>query len=298
MEARMSGWDWLRAGLEAATYEKYRKAQQDIAEAKTEKEIEAARREMLQAKKSIIFDISRNIQLSEEHVREFPQQVYFVAKSLELRLANNEMPENLFPESQDLLFFLDTQKKITEVLAKSKAGLTQEQIQQSDLAVRYIVEMPILQQAISNKSAQLSLSAVDQKWRELRNLQNKNKLYKRLGIIGFIFALVIEIPLAIWDLLPAFILYKPICATVLLVTLIGSFILLILGRKPNPEYNLMKANRRVWRKQLMPKNDWQQVVSTFGDLTTEQFQKILSERLDFLKPLLGDDLQKFLISAE
>lgn len=57
----MSGWDWLHAGLEVATYAKAQQAQRQWSEMKTTAEMEAARRALLEAMKSFIFDISRDI---------------------------------------------------------------------------------------------------------------------------------------------------------------------------------------------------------------------------------------------
>jgi len=77
----------------------------------------------------------------------------------------------------------------------------------------------------------------------------------------------------------------------------GSIALFVLGGKSSSEYAPLKANRVAWQKQLMPAKDWKQVLSTFGDLTTEQFRKIYDERLAFLNPILGGDFQKYLTSG-
>jgi hypothetical protein len=79
---------------------------------------------------------------------------------------------------------------------------------------------------------------------------------------------------------------------------IGSIALFVLGGKSSSEFAPLKANRENWQKQLMPQKDWKQVVSTFGDLTSEQFQKIYEERLGFLSPILGGDFQKYLSASE
>jgi hypothetical protein len=78
----------------------------------------------------------------------------------------------------------------------------------------------------------------------------------------------------------------------------GSIALFVLGGKSNPEYAPLKANREIWQKQLMSAKDWQQVLSVFGDLPTEQFKKIYEERISFLNPILGGDFQKYLTSGE
>jgi hypothetical protein len=96
---------------------------------KTAAEMEAARRVLLEAMKSFIFDISRDIQLAEEQLTAFPQQVYIVSRSLDWRLVNSGLSAEIFPDFQDKEYVFKTQKKITEVIGKSKASLTQPQIQ-------------------------------------------------------------------------------------------------------------------------------------------------------------------------
>lgn len=300
----MSGWDWLHAGLEVATYAKAQQAQRQLSEMKTATEIEAARRMLLEAMKSFIFDISRDIQLAEEQLEEYPQQVYIVSKSLDWRLANSGLSAEVFPDFQDKEYVFKTQKKITEVVGKSKASLTQPQIEQSETAIKYVAEMPILQEAISAKSAQDSLRETDEKWRKMSSRAGNKKLFIGLGVVGLVITMCVACPmlssglnmlgsgdagtmftglvmLAIGGAIPA-----------------GSIALFVLGGKSNPEYAPLKSNREVWQKQLMPAKDWQQVLSTFGDLTTEQFRKIYDERLAFLNPILGGDFQKYLVSGE
>jgi hypothetical protein len=194
-EAKMSGWDWLHAGLEVATYSQAQKAQRNLAEMKTAAEIEAARRLLLEAMKSFIFDISRDIQLAEEQLTTFPQQVYIVSKSLDWRLVNSGLSADVFPDFQDKEYVFKTQKKITEVVGKSKASLTQQQIQQSETAVQYVAEMPLLQQAISAKSAQASLRATDEQFRKLNSLQGNKKLFIGLGVLGLVITMCVACPM-------------------------------------------------------------------------------------------------------
>jgi hypothetical protein len=300
----MSGWDWLHAGLELATYTQARKAQQNLAEMKTTAEMEAARRTLLEAMKSFIFDISRDIQLAEEQLAGFPQQVYIVSKSLDWRLANSGLSADVFPDFQDKEYVFKTQKKITEVVGKSKAGLSQPQIQQAETAVQYIADMPMLQQAISAKFAQKSLMATDEQWRRLSSRHSNKNLFIGLGVAGLILAFCVACPMLSGGLgmMENRDLGSVIIGLIMLAIggaiPVGSIALFVIGGKSNPEYVPLKADREGWQKQLMPPKDWGQVVSTFGDLTIEQFQKVYEERLAFLNPLLGGDLKKYLTSSE
>lgn len=296
----MSGWDWLHAGLEVATYATARNAQRNLAEMKTASEIEAAHRALLKAMKDFIFDISRDIQLAEDQLGTFPQQVYIVSKTLDIRLADSGLSAEVFPDFQDKEYVFKTQKKLTEVSKKSKSSLTEPQIQQSDTAIQYIAEMPLLQEAISAKSAQDSLRATDEKWRELNNPDGNKRLLLGLGVAGLIFSIVVACPMLLNGLGK---LMNGNSAGLInliigIVVPVGSLMLFIIGGKSNQEYAPLKTKREAWQKQLMPTKEWQQVISTFGDLTTEQFRRIYNERLAFLNPILGGDFQKYLATSE
>lgn len=308
----MSGWDWLHAGLEVATYAKAQQAKQELAEMRTSAEVEAARRVLLEAMRNLIFDISRDIQLAEEQLTEFPQQVYIVSRSLDWRLANSGLSADVFPDFQDKEYVLGTEKRIAEVVEKSGAHLTEKQLEQSERAVQYIAEMPMLHNAISAKSAKESLSATDEQWEEVNSRQSKKKKLKKLGFIGLGLTMCVGVWLIIGGLASlgtglggagGDIDLGSIISGLLLTAggaaiPAGSIALLVVGNKPNPEYEPLKANREGWQGQLLPEGDWQQVISSFGDLTSEQFKSVYEERLAFLRPLLGDDFQKYLTSGE
>jgi hypothetical protein len=300
----MSGWDWLHAGLEVATYAKAQQAQRQLSEMKTAAEMEVARRALLEAMKSFIFDISRDIQLAEEQLEGFPQQVYIVSKSLDMRLANSGLSAEVFPDFQDKEYVFKTQKKITEVVGKSKASLTQPQIQQSETAIQYVAELPLLQEAISAKSAQDSLRATDENWRKMSSRDGNKKLFIGLGVVGLVITMCVACPMLSSGLSALGSGDVGTMFTGLVMLVIGgaipagSIALFVLGGKSNPEYAPLKANREIWKKQLMPAKNWQEVLSTFGDLSTEQFRKMYEERLAFLSLILGGDFQKFLTSGE
>jgi len=305
----MSGWDWIHAGLEVATYAQAQKAQRNLSAMRTAAEMESARRALLEAMKSFIFDISRDIQLAEEQVSQYPQQVYIVSKSLDWRFTNSGLSADVFPDFQDKEYVFKTQKKIAEVVARSKESLAQSQVEQSDVAVQYIAEMPLLQQAIPAKAAQESLRDTEGNWQELSGRQGRKNLLMALGILGLGLTLCVACPLAssgfgmlgigltngdFGSLLGGFVTMALIGAIP-----IGTIVLFVLvGRSPNPDYAPLKAQREKWQKQLLPPADWNQVVSTFGDLSSEQFNKIYEERLAFLNPILGGDFQKYLGASE
>ena len=300
----MSGWDWLHAGLEVATYAQAQKAQRNLTEMKTAVEIEAARRLLLEAMKSFIFDISRDIQLAEEQIAAFPQQVYIVARSLELRFASSGLSAEVFPDFQDKEYVFKTQKKIGEVVGKSKLSLTQPEIERSETAVQYIAEMPLLQQAITAKTAQECIVETDEQWKKVSSRQGRKNLFIALGVLGIGLTVCGACPMVVtgYGMVATGLMNGDFGALVggaftMLISLLipaGTVVVFILSGRSSAEFAPLKAQRQGWQKQLLPQADWQQVVSTFGDLPSETYKKMYEERFTFLSPLLGTDFQKFL----
>lgn len=284
----MSKWDWIHAGLEIATFAKAQNAEQQLLAMKTASEIEAARRVYVEAMRNFIFEISRDIQLAEEQIGEFPQQVYIVSKCLEQRLIISNLSADAFPDLQDKEYFFKTQKKVSEVTGISRVRLTEQQIQTSDIAIKYISDLPLLQKAIISTSARESLTATSSEWKRLESEKTNKKLLTGLGTFGMIgsacggiIALVSESSSAI----------------VALLILIGAGVLFAIGNKSNPEHKLLKTQREEWQKQLVEGDEWSKIISTLGNLDSNSYKRVYQDRLAYLKPLLGGDFQKFLTAG-
>ena len=305
----MSGWDWLHAGLEVATYAQVQRAQRnlnevkaELAEMRTAAQIESARRALVEAMKKFVFDISRDIQLAEEQLSTYPQQVYIVSSALNWRFAHSGLSEDVFPDFQDKEYVFKTKRKITDVIEKSRSKLTQEQINQSTAAIQYVVELPLLQDAISAKSAQESLRATERRWHVLTNRQKSKKTFVALGIATGIFTMCVGFPMFNSGL-SAFKSGETLNGLFLMIIGGGLFPagtlgLFVLSGKIIPEYAPLQVKRERWQKKLMPRENWQQVVSTFGDLSSKQYKRIYDERVDFLNPIFGGEFQKNSISGE
>lgn len=288
MDDKLNTWDLIHATMEVATYAKVQKTQQQLEKIKSAIERESAHQDFIKEIKNFIFDISRNIRLLEEEIENNSQNVYIMAKSLEQKLVNSGFSDEVFPDFNDKEYVFKTQKKITEVIEKSKACLSQSETQQSEIAIQYITELPILHQSIASKSSQESLRETDKQWRKLDKQQKQKNFPKNLGITGLIFSGIFFLPLILYGL--AFIFDKYyFCGSAIIVistfVTIGSIVLYIRNAKLDPNYTSLKISRENLEKQLMHKKDWQQIVNTFGDLKSEQFQKIYKERIDFLNQI-------------
>ncbi len=318
----MSGWDFVFAGLELMTYNQARKAQQNLKEMKTAQEMAMAQMALLEAMRSFIFDIARDIQLAEPNIQTYPQQVYIVASTLGWRLHDSGLTPELFPEFSDKEYVFKTQNKIVELVGKCQQILTKAQLQQSDLAVKYIVEMPLLLQASKAKWSFEQIQATESKWNKItkeNTTRTSSGCLNALGIAGVLFgALVIcQIGGSIASALSTIsnnetvqsAISLPILGITYLVALaaIGAGIFFFgkklyqtfFGTKSDPEATPLRQKRDEWKNNLMKPDEWQQVKSTFGgDLSSEQFRKIYTERTTFLEPLMGKDYVKSLLPGK
>jgi len=189
----MSGWDWLHAGLEVATYSQARRARQNVESlqatmqtAAAIAEREAARKALIEAMRNFIFDIHRDIQLAEEHVKEYPQQVFIVARALEWRLKDSGLSPEVFPEFADKDYVHNTQKKVNSVISESRSGLKNDQIEPSETAVRYLTEIPLLNEAIKAKSSLEHIQATEAEWNKIKDGNSGAWIKKLLGVLGMI----------------------------------------------------------------------------------------------------------------
>jgi hypothetical protein len=314
----MSGWDFVFAGLELLTYNEARKAQQNLQSMRTTQEIAQAQIALLQAMRNFIFDIARDIQLAEPNIEAYPQQVYIVTSTLGWRLHDSGLVPEMFPEFSDKDYVFKTQNKIVEMVAKSKSLLAIAQVRQSDLAVKFIVEMPLLIRAIQAKWSWEQLQATKAKWEKItqeNSARNSSGCLNVVGILGVLFGvmLICSFGFSIAGAVTSVsdnvtvqnILSLPVMGITLLVTAVafiagiiffGKGILKVLGMATDPDAGSLRQKREEWVKNLMNASDWEQVKTTFnGDLTSEEFRKIYNERIAFLEPIMGKDYTNSLL---
>jgi hypothetical protein len=293
----MSGWDWLHAGLEVATYTQARQARQNVESlqaamqtAAAIAEREAAHKALIEAMRNFIFDIHRDIQRAEENITEFPQQVFIVAGSLDWRLKDSGLSPEVFPEFADKDYVHNTQKKVNVVISESRSKLKDDQIEQSETAVKYLTELPMLNEAIKAKSSLEHIQATENEWNEIKGGNSGAGIKKSLGILG-----LIGTPCLCLGLSSTSASNSSGLAILLLLIFIGSLVLLITSSVKTPRFSELKTQRENWRKNLLPVDTWKQVLNKFGgDLPSKEFQKLLDDRISYLNPILGNEFQKFL----
>lgn len=293
----MSGWDWLHAGLEVATYSQARRARQNVESlqaamqtAAAIAEREAAHKALIEAMRNFIFDIHRDIQRAEEHITEFPQQVFIVAQSLEWRLKDSGLSPEVFPEFADKDYVHNTQKKVNAVISESRSKLKDDQIEQSETAVQYLTEMPMLNEAIKAKSSLEHIQATEAEWNEIKGGNSGAGIKKFLGILGLIASPCICLGLSSTSTSDSS------GATIIgFLILIGAVALLLASSVKIPRYSELRTQRENWRKNLLSADAWKQILNKFGgDLPSAEYQRLLDERISYLNPILGNEFQKFL----
>ena len=251
------------------------------------KEVQEA---LIKAMRNLIFDVHRDVQRAEEHINDFPQQVFVVAKSLEWRLKDSRLTPEVFPEFSDKDYVYNTQKKIDSVISESASMLSEEQLDQAELAVKCLIEMPLLQEAIQSKSSLEQIQATEEEWRAVETQKNGAKTKKNFGILG-----LIATPCLCLGITSMAGTNSSAGAMTGFLALIGAIALLAGSRANLSRHNELKNLRENWQKNLMPAKVWNQVVEKFGDLPSEQYQKMQDDRIDFLNPILGNEFQRFLV---
>jgi hypothetical protein len=298
----MSGWNWLHTGLQVATLAKAYSAESQLSEMKAVAEVEAARQALLEAIRNFIFDISRNVQIVEEQIKNSPQQVYIVLKALEVKLAESGVSPEIFPDLQDKEYCFKTQQKLTKLASQAKETLTQSQITEAETALQYISEIQMLRPAILAKEAEEGLNATKETWIKLKKPQERKNLFKWLGILGLVISFFMAIPLSCTSLGIfsgdiGMILLGLISLAILLGFFSGSVGLLVLQGKTNPVFSELNEKRKKWTEKLLAKDDWGKIVETFGDLSSQDFQRLYDEKLAYITPLVGHDFQKLLTTT-
>jgi hypothetical protein len=317
----MSGWDFVFAGLELLTYNEARKAQQNLKEMKTAQEISRAQMALLQAMRNFIFDIARDIQLAEPNIDAYPQQVYIVANTLGWRLHDSGLVPEMFPEFSEKDYVFKTQNKIVEVAGRCQRILTQAQIQQSELAVRYISDMPLLIRATKAKWSSEQIQATQAKWDRItkeNNARTSSGCLNALGIAGVLFGAMVlcGVGESIANSLAGLssnetiqtILRTPTLGITYLLSIaamgagiyfFGKKLYVVFGTKSDPEGASLRQKREEWNNNLMTPDEWEQVKITLGgDLSSEQFRKVIKERLAFLEPIMGSEYVNTLLPGK
>jgi hypothetical protein len=291
----MSTWDWVHAGLEVATFTAAQRAQNHLSAMKNSQERAAAHQELLAAMKTLIFDLSRGIQLAEGKLTEFPQQVYIVAQALLWRFDNIGFSTEAFPDFQDKEYVFKTQQKIIEVGSEARAKLSDEQLLSLQTSIQYVIEMPLLKRAVAAKAALEKLARTEEAWQKANGQHNSKPVLLFLGFFGLLLSSCCCFTSMSMshggglqtDASNTFVLIAGLLVTGALVA--GSLTLIIRNSKSSANYRSLKDSRTNWQKQLMDLRDWEEVVRIFGDLPSEQYQKICDERMALLNPILGGE---------
>lgn len=130
-------------------------------------QMDALRKAFIEAMRKLVFDISRDLQLAAEHLETYPMQVYIVARASETKYKDAGLSPDIFPEFSDKEYVHSTQKKLNQVLAASRSNLNPEQIEQSEMAVKGLTELPLLNEAIVAKSSLEQIQASEAEWRKV-----------------------------------------------------------------------------------------------------------------------------------
>ncbi|NPA06518.1 MAG: hypothetical protein GXO54_03850 [Chloroflexi bacterium] len=154
----MSKWNWVHAGLQAATYLEMRQIRKAM-------EMEALRQLAIETMRHYVFEIYAALDALEELVHKYPLQVYSLLLYLHLGLKESGIHERLFPEVHDKEYLLRVRKKMRQMRQELEPRFSDKEKKVAALAAKALFERPMLELIVQAKKAQDSLSQTDKQWR-------------------------------------------------------------------------------------------------------------------------------------
>lgn len=301
----MSSWDWINAGLELATLAKVHKAQQDIGSMKNAAQVEQTHKELINAMRNFIFEISQNIKRIDEYIESSPLQVMIVSKVLQLKILGSGLSPQMFPEISDKEYYVDTQRKIETIIKKVENQLNKENLSIAEKSVEYISEIPLLKEAVISSKAEENLNKTEEQWITMDKQRTKRRTFLWLGILA-ILPFVCGCPLSSFIAVPIAYVYETsskalgIFLIILLILLtlallVGAIWMIIYGAKSFPGYKGLKQKRQEWTSALLSQLDKSKLVSKFGKLSSVEYKNLLDQRISYLDPILSNDFQNLLL---
>ena len=166
--------DWfktLNTGLNVLQAAELYQTRQHLNRMEASQQEQQLAQELLAVVKNLYFATSQSAEVLEEKLTTEPQKVLVGARLLEWRLENVGVRPELFPTFEDKTYAADTHKAIKRLTTSSTNALTSEQIHDTEECLGYILEMPLLDNAIEIISAhervqplKQELEATDPEW--------------------------------------------------------------------------------------------------------------------------------------
>lgn len=298
----MSGWlDLIGIGIDIAQSNQIYKAREQLNQLQSGAQEEAVRKFILETMRNFIFEIAQDIKALEERMDIAPQQVYIVARALEWRLQDTGISPDLFPDFADKEYVQQTFTRIQKAMRQSRDRLSVEQVTQADTAINYAIEASLLNKTIEAKLALEELYSTEPEWRQLsseassadsRKTTGCLVLFLTLAVLPAGLALVIAIVYDISEFLASIVGFVGFCLWVLALV----WNIKLFGKGKPAQYEQVKAHREELQKKLLPKEEWDQAVRLWGNLSSQGYQEMQATRTRFLQNMLGqvEGFEKFL----
>lgn len=146
---------------------------------------EAARKQVLEVLRNFVFTIGQNLRALEQYTESLPQPAYIAAKTLLWNFQDAGITPEIFPEFTDKEYVQQVREKLHTIVQTSHNRLENMQLQQADLCVKFLIEMPTLEQAVGSHIARKQLLTTETEWRKL---SNRRALYIICGVLALLFA--------------------------------------------------------------------------------------------------------------
>jgi hypothetical protein len=248
---------------------------------------ESLRKEILEILRDFVFSTGKKIQKLSEQLNERPLQVYIKAKITESEYTINKIAPSTFPEFQDMEYTQRVLDSLSELLDRGKNLLDESQVKIAETTVKYILEMPMLIGALTNRMSRDYLNDTALTWNELVTKRSK-KTYK--GFLLILPSLVI-CPLSTFCLISGVpfsttaqqsdnsitgllgMCIYVIVLIILPILAIGFGIFSLITKTPEG-YNELKKVRMGIENLLESTGDPKNYIELFGDLTCERVRQV------------------------
>ncbi len=253
--------------------------------------------------KNLVFSTANDISALEPHIEETPQPVYVTLQLLRRRLAEFNVSPHIFPDFSDKEYVQDVQQRLNDMLEKTKARLTPDEINRANETVQAITQMPNLEEAIkvieANENLEATQTAARQRLQELedewRAQQSKKQKWSLVGMGAFLW---IPVALMLTCVLPAFKtdstlwnMLVNIGIIALLLSMVGAFVVgvIFFAKQPSDKYGALKKERATLRATLYKKpQDTSSIGMEFQGKTGPELRNIRQTRKQLIEETMGE----------
>lgn len=255
---------------------------------------DALRKKYLEMLKNFIFNTYKRVELLEQYAKKLPMPVYVTTKLIEAGYNDIGITPNVFPDFADKEYVNKFQDKVGELLKKTRDGLSPNDLAQSEECVSGVLEMPLLEKAITSQNAQEQLDSLDGEWKNLEGYVSNRQRKGVLSIVGAFAFPFIVICLGGGAVGTD---NRTLGQLIIVITLLVPLVFLAYGifllatRFPSGKKNryaeIAKERDRL-RAMLATPEEAGQIVAKFGSLSSREYLNLKETRQRLIQKIIED----------